>query len=101
MKLSVFRSESSVDADENQTTVITVLASDPDISGSAITYAKAGTDSAFFTLIGDVLTFTSAPDFETKSDGNADGTYEVEITATETTGGLANTQNYFSNSCRC
>jgi len=81
-------SSTSVNADENQTSVMTVTASDPD--GDTVTYQITGGADASLFSINDatgVLIFTSAPDFETPTDGDTDGTYEVQITTSDGNGG--------------
>ena len=63
---------------ENQTSVLTVVATDPD--ADPITYSiSGGADSASFSIDSSsgVLTFNTAPDFETKS------SYSVEVSATD------------------
>ncbi|MFK7994654.1 MAG: cadherin domain-containing protein, partial [Granulosicoccus sp.] len=76
----------SVSADENQTTVTTVVATDADI-GSTLTYSHGGTDAAAFTIDSatGVLTFNTAPDHELKS------LYEVDVIVTDG-GALTDTQ---------
>ena len=77
----------SISIAENTTTVTTVVATDAD--GDTITYGiAAGTgtgneDSALFSINTStgVLTFSSAPDFETKLDHNTDNVYNVIVTA--------------------
>ena len=79
----------SINATENQTAVTTVIASDVD-SGDVPTFTKSGgADSAMFgvDLNSGVLTFNTARDFETRSDANSDGVYEVERTAADGNGG--------------
>jgi Ca2+-binding RTX toxin-like protein len=56
---------SSITVNENQTSVVTVSASDPD---SSISYSVSGTDASSFSINSSgVITFNSAPDYETKS----------------------------------
>ncbi len=77
----------SVNAAENQTTVTTVTATDADGDTPSFTIT-GGADSALFNITaGGVLTFKTAPDFETKSDNDNDGVYEVEVTADDNNGG--------------
>lgn len=85
-------------ADENQTSIPTATGSgsvivgattDPD-SGDVSTYAiTGGADAALFDIDSNTgeLTFKSAPDAEVPTDADANGTYEIEITATDK-GGL-------------
>ena len=57
----------SLNVDENQTSVVTVNASDVD-AGATLTYSLTGTDSAFLSITNSgVITFNSAPDYETKN----------------------------------
>jgi len=71
----IFSTESTLNADENQTAIGTVSATDP--QGSVVTYSISGTDASSITLDASsgLLTFNSAPDYETKT------SYEVTITA--------------------
>ena len=56
----------SIEVDENQTDVVTVGASDAD--GDQLSFSLSGEDASAFNIDSDgVLTFTTAPDFETKS----------------------------------
>ncbi|MGV6858949.1 MAG: tandem-95 repeat protein, partial [bacterium] len=67
------------------TTSLTITATDPE--GDAITgYSiSGGADAALFNLDGatGVLTFNTAPDYESPADANGDNVYEVEITTTD------------------
>ena len=57
---------SSINVDENQTAVVTVSASDG--NGDSLTYSLTGTDSSSLSIDSSgVITFNSAPDYETKS----------------------------------
>jgi len=71
----VFSTAGNLNADENQTAIGTVSATDP--FGSVVTYSISGTDASLISLdtSSGVLTFNSAPDYETKS------SYAVVITA--------------------
>jgi len=80
-----FTSETSPYVDENQSSVITVTATDPE--GANILFSvSGGTDAASFSIDPStgVLTFNTAPDYETKS------LYVVEISAYD--GSNTNTQ---------
>ena len=72
-------SASSFSAAENQTSVGTVTASDAD--GDTLTYSLSGTDASSFSINASsgVITFNSAPDYETKT------SYSVTITASDGT----------------
>ena len=71
----VFSTPSSFNADENQTDIGTVAAEDP--FGDAVTYSLSGTDADSISIDSSsgVLTFNSAPDYETKN------SYLIIITA--------------------
>ena len=77
----VFENASSLDVDENQTDIGNVSAVDP--FGSVVTYSISGTDAESIDLdtSSGLLTFKSAPDYETKT------SYNVLITAV---GSIAN-----------
>jgi gliding motility-associated-like protein len=81
----VFSSATTVSVQENQTAALTVAASDPE--GNTVTYSLPGAtnDNDLFTIntTTGVLTFTTAPDFESPSDGNGDNTYIVTVIASD------------------
>ena len=86
----------NLNADENQTFVTDVNSTDPDgdVEGAGLTYTiTGGADSTLFSVDTNTgfLTFNSAPDFENPADSGADGTYEVEVTVTDS-GGLTDSQ---------
>jgi Domain of unknown function DUF11/Bacterial Ig domain len=90
-------SGSAVSAAENQTAVTDVQSTDPegDTEGSGLTYSiTGGADQGDFSIVAatGVLTFDSAPDFDTPGDTNADNVYEVQITVTDS-GSLTDVQN--------
>jgi CxxC motif-containing protein (DUF1111 family) len=60
-----FTSSNSVSVNENQTSAITLVATD----SSSITYSLSGTDSSFFDIdsSSSIITFKVAPDFEAKN----------------------------------
>ena len=73
---------------ENQTAVATLSSSDQDFN-DILSYSLAGDDAGHFTISSlGVITFAAAPDFETPTDNDANGFYEV--TAIVTDGGGAN-----------
>ncbi len=84
-----FTSSANVNAAENQTAVTTVTATDVD--GDPLSYSiTGGTDSALFSITsGGTLSFNSTPDFETPTDANSDGVYQVQVTADDGQGGTA------------
>ncbi len=81
----------TVNAQENQTSVTTVTATDVDVPADTLTYTiVGGADAGLFTLNpgSGVLTFTAAPDFETPTDANTDGVYEVTVQVADGNGGF-------------
>ena len=76
----------AVNAAENQTAVTTVTATDPE-AGTVTFSITGGEDQGDFSIVPatGVLTFSSAPDFETPTDGATSGsnTYIVQVTATD------------------
>jgi len=72
----VFTSSNTISVNENQTSAITLVATD----ASTVTYSISGTDAASFTVDGatGVVAFNAAPDFETKN------TYMFTASATDT-----------------
>jgi hypothetical protein len=77
---------------ENNLTVTTVTASDPD-AGSNLTYSIAGgVDATRFVIdpATGVLSFVSNPDFEAPGDQNGDNVYEVVVRVTD--GQITDTQ---------
>ena len=73
----VFTSSATFSAAENQTAIDTVTATDVDTDNSAITFSVSGSE-LLITSAG-VLTFASAPDYETKT------SYTAIVTATDGT----------------
>jgi hypothetical protein len=83
----------SLNLAENSTTVTTVTAMDADLPAATLVYSIAGgADAARFSINGStgVLSFVTAPDFETPADANADNVYQVTVQASD--GSLATTQ---------
>lgn len=80
----VFTSSASANAAENQTAAITLVATD----ATTVTYSISGTDSALFSVNSGsgVVTFASAPDYESPGDSDADNVYNFTATATDTAG---------------
>lgn len=87
----------SVTVAENTTAVTTVVATDPEVPATqTLTYSKSGTDAAFFTINSStgVLSFTSAPNYESPSDAGNNNVYNVTVTATDNgTGTLSDSQD--------
>ncbi|MBW8190643.1 cadherin-like domain-containing protein [Neiella marina] len=80
-----FNSPTQYNADENQTSVGTVKADDID-SEDVIGYAiEEGLDGQWFDIDEQTgaVTFKQAPDFESPDDNNADGIYELLVSATD------------------
>jgi hypothetical protein len=78
-------STASVSVAENTTAVTTVVAT----GDATITYSiTGGADSGKFSIVGatGVLTFQSAPNYESPTDANTDNVYVVAVTATNDTG---------------
>ena len=76
----VITSPAATSINENLTTVLAVLATDPD--STVLSYAiTGGADQLLFTInASGILSFLTAPDFETVLDFNIDNIYEVEVT---------------------
>ncbi len=76
-------STASINVAENTTAVTTVTATDIDVPGDTLTYnITGGADLALFTINSSSgeLVFLTARDFETFTDGDNDGVYEVQVT---------------------
>ena len=80
----VFTSSASANAAENQTAAITLVATD----ATTVTYSISGTDSTLFSVNSGsgVVTFASAPDYESPGDSGANNVYNFTATATDTAG---------------
>ena len=69
---------STLTPNENQTSVVTVNASD--VETSSLTYSISGTDSSLFSISSSgILTFKSAPDYEAPGDANTDNSYSLTV----------------------
>ncbi len=82
----------AINVTENSTAVTTVTASDPD-AGATRTYSIiGGADAAKFTINAStgVLSFVSAPNFETPTDAGANNVYDVQVQVSD--GTLTDTQ---------
>ena len=86
----VFTSSALVSVVENQTAALTVSSSDVDGDTPVYTIAS-GADAALFSidLNSGVLTFDTAPDFESPADADTDNVYEVTVEADDGNGGTA------------
>ncbi|MCA9086798.1 MAG: cadherin repeat domain-containing protein, partial [Planctomycetaceae bacterium] len=88
----------TVSASENQTTVITVVATDEDVPSQALTYSiSGGADQALFTInaTSGELTFVAAPNFEIPGDVGGDNVYNVQVTVSDSgVGNLTDVQSF-------
>ena len=78
----------SITVNENQTAVTDVDATDPDLPAQTLTYSLVGgTDQAKFNIDSGtgVLTFISAPNFESPTDSDTNNTYVVTVRASDGT----------------
>jgi len=82
----VFSSAATASVAENQTSAYDADATDAD-TGTSLTYSISGTDAALFNIDAStgVVTFITAPDFETPADGNGDNDYVFTVTASDGT----------------
>jgi hypothetical protein len=98
----VFTSSTSATVAENQTNAITLTATDAD--NDTLTYSISGTDASSFTInpTTGVVTFSTAPDFETKSsysfvatvnDGTTTTNQNVTITISDVNETIPDTSN--------
>ena len=89
-------SSNSASAAENQTAAIDVNATDDiDSEGAGLSYALTGTaDDVLFNIDSSsgVVSFISAPDFESPADAGADNDYNIQVTVTDS-GGLTAVQD--------
>ena len=81
--IPLFSTADTLTVRENTVVVTSVYAEDD----STVTYSMVGTDSSLFVLDSRLgkLKFKTAPNFESPLDSNQDNTYEITITATDTT----------------
>jgi hypothetical protein len=87
----VITSSANVSIAENTTAVLTVTATDADRPAQSITFSiVGGVDAAKFSITsGGVLTFQSAPDFESPTDSGTNNVYNVTVRASDGVGGTA------------
>ncbi len=79
----------SVNVTENTTAVTTVTATDPDIPADTLTFSiTGGVDAADFVIDPSTgqLSLVTAKDFESPTDANGDGIYEVQVTVDDGNG---------------
>lgn len=70
--------------EENISSVGTLTGTDPD--DDALTYTvSGGADGGLFQIVGDQLSFITAPDFESPQDNGADNVYSITISASDGT----------------
>lgn len=78
--------------DENLSVVHTLTATDADLPAQSITFTLAGTgaDDSLFTIDAtNQLKFISAPDYEAPADAGLDNVYNVDVRASDGSGGVA------------
>src|SRR5207253_1133799 len=81
----------AVNVAENSTAVTTITATDDGENTGTLTYSLSGADAAKFTIsAGGVLSFISAPNFETPTDAGANNVYDLVVTVSD--GTLIDTQ---------
>lgn len=68
-------------AENAGTNVGTITYSDP--NGDAVSLDLSGADAAKFNLVGDVLSFKTAPDYEVPGSASGTNTYSILVTATD------------------
>ena len=86
----VFTSSETANVAENTTAVLTVTATDIDVGQTATFSIIGGADQLKFSITSEgVLTFQTAPDFETPTDSGTDNIYNVRVQADDGNGGLA------------
>lgn len=77
----------NINVAENTTAVTTVTASDPDVPPQTLTYSISGTDAGDFSIVPStgVLTFSTAPNFESPADADANNSYIVTVQVSDGT----------------
>ncbi|MXY80260.1 MAG: hypothetical protein F4Y94_11430, partial [Chloroflexi bacterium] len=89
---AIMTPQTAISVQENQTSVLTYAATDPDNNGEAndsantLTWSvESADDGGFFEIdaASGVLTFKNAPNFEDKQDAGADNVYNVTVTVTD------------------
>ena len=76
---------------EGSTSVASLSASDAQNNSLSFSIASGEDDDLFAITTGGVLSFNSAPDFETRADADADNVYEVTVQVSD--GSLTDTQD--------
>jgi Ca2+-binding RTX toxin-like protein len=79
-----------IDIDENQRTVTTVTATDPDTNQTLLYAIVAGADAALFAIdaVTGALSFVTAPNFESPADADGDNVYQVVVAVNDGNGGV-------------
>jgi Ca2+-binding RTX toxin-like protein len=79
----VFTSGATASVAENQTSAYNASTTDADSVGPPIVYSISGTDAALFNINAatGVVTFITAPDFETPGDAGGDNVYDLTVSA--------------------
>jgi hypothetical protein len=67
----------SVAVVENQTTVLTASATNPD--AGVLVWSLSGVDANFFTINNGVISLVNAPDYENPQDANTDNVYQITV----------------------
>ncbi len=87
----ISNTDMSVSVVENQTSALTVSASDP--NGDSLTYTLSGDDASLLSISNQgVVTFNTAPDFENPSDSDTNNVYKITVTVSD--GSLNATANF-------
>ena len=76
---------------EGSSSVVSLSASDAQNNSLSFSIASGDDEDLFSITTGGVLSFNSAPDFETRADANADNVYEVTVQVSD--GSLTDTQD--------
>ena len=88
--MPTFTSPNTFDIVENQNTITTLIATDPDGDDNTFTYSiLGGADNAKFSLSGATLSFKTAPNFEATQSSANTNTYTLIVTATSGSGNRA------------
>ncbi len=89
-----FTNESTVAINENTKSVVTLSSTRPESTKFTLAAGSGSNDNSLFTIdaTSGALSFINAPDHENPFDGNEDGTYVVEIIATDSRVGTSLTQ---------
>ncbi len=79
----VFTSGNTASVQENSTDVVYTAETDDPVATYALGSSK---DESLFTLSGNTINFTNAPDFESPQDENGDNVYLIDVIASNATG---------------